>query len=77
MISRREIMSKTYYCNKHSELTPLFPCKIFDGITVGYYCVSCDDFVPTYNPEIGVIKRLFGMCRKTQSSVRRKIACVQ
>lgn len=70
-------MEKTSFCHKHSEPLPLFPCKIFDGIIVGYYCVSCDDFVPTYNPEIGVIKRLFGMCRKAEHHARRKIECVQ
>ncbi len=70
-------MNKTHYCSNHSEPLPLFPCKIFDGITVGYYCVSCDDFVPTHNPEIGVIKRLFTICRKSELNDRRKITCVQ
>jgi hypothetical protein len=70
-------MKKTHYCNNHSEPLPLFPCKIFDDITIGYYCVSCDDFVPSHNPEIGIIKKLFIINRKTETSVRRSITCVQ
>jgi hypothetical protein len=71
-------MGSMHYCDKHLELTPLFPCKIFDGIIVGYYCVSCDDFVPTHNPEIGVIKNLFSKRRnKKELHVRRKLVCVQ
>ncbi len=70
-------MEKIHYCNNHSEPLPLFPCKIFDGITVGYYCVSCDEFVPAHSPEIGVIKRLFTICRKSEVNDRRKITCVQ
>jgi hypothetical protein len=70
-------METIHYCNNHSEPLPSFPCKIFDGITVGYYCVSCDEFVPSRNPEIGVIKRLFTICRKNEHSERRKVECVQ
>ena len=78
MISRRYVMEKIQYCNEHSEPIPLFPCKIFDGIIVGYYCVSCDNFVPTHNPEISVIKKLVEMCRnKNVLDARRKLSCVQ
>lgn len=77
MMKERYLMDKIQYCNNHSEPTPLFPCKIFDGITVGYYCVSCDDFVPTHSPEIDVIKKLFSISRKNELRVRRKVACVQ
>ena len=49
---------KVLYCYKHSKPRPMLPCKVFDGVTVGYYCVSCYDFVPIQNPEIDLIKRL-------------------
>jgi len=71
-------MDEIHYCNKHSELTPLFPCEIFDGIVVGYYCISCDNFVLTHNPEIGIIKNLFSKQRnKEELHARRKLVCVQ
>jgi len=37
----------------------MLACKVFDGVTVGYYCVYCYDFVPVQNPEIELIKKLF------------------
>lgn len=70
-------MEKTHYCNNHAEPMPRFPCNIFGGITVGYYCVSCDEFVSAHNPEIGVIKKLFDICRRQEFHMKRRLECVR
>lgn len=49
---------KVRYCKRHSEPLLMFPCKVFDGVTVGYYCVACYNFVPQNNPELDLIKKL-------------------
>ncbi len=53
-----KITANVMYCKKHPKPVPMLPCMVFDGITVGYYCVSCYSFLPIDNPEIEVIKRL-------------------
>ncbi len=53
-----KINSNVMYCNKHSKPVPMLLCRVFDGITIGYYCVSCYGFVPINNPEISLIKKL-------------------
>jgi hypothetical protein len=56
---------------------PMFPCKIFGNVTVGYYCVACHDFIPeTIVPEVDVIKKLMETCRNGIVE-RREIECVQ
>ncbi len=49
---------KITYCKKHPKPAPMLPCRIFDGVIVGYYCVSCYSFVNKHNPEIDLIKKL-------------------
>ena len=36
----------------------MFSCKVFDGVTIGYFCVFCFNFVPRSAPEIDLIKKL-------------------
>lgn len=35
----------------------MLPCKVFDGVTVGYYCVFCYGFLPVDNAEVDLIKK--------------------
>ncbi len=56
------------YCNKHSNPVLMLSCNVFDGITVGYYCVSCFDFVPIRNPAIDLLKKLV---MKNEEPLRR------
>ncbi len=48
---------KIAYCKKHPKPAPMLPCRIFDDVLVGYYCVSCYSFVHIHNPEIDLIKK--------------------
>lgn len=45
------------YCKKHTKPVPMLPCKVFDGVTVGYYCVFCYGFLPVDNAEVDLIKK--------------------
>lgn len=43
-------------CRKHAKPAAMFPCRVFDDIRVGYFCVYCFNFVPVDNPEIEVLR---------------------
>jgi hypothetical protein len=66
------------YCHTHSESVPLFPCKIFGDIVVGYYCVLCQDFIPrAIVPEVDVIRKLVKLRSKRMISRAGEAMCVQ
>lgn len=47
----------------------MLSCKVLDGVTVGYYCASCYDFVPIQNPEIDLVKK-FVVCIDSEETIR-------
>lgn len=58
------MMENSRCCNKHDEPIPLFPCKIFGNVPVGYYCVVCHGFIPkAIVPEVDLLNKLMEICR--------------
>ncbi|MEM2760788.1 MAG: hypothetical protein QXU32_03025 [Nitrososphaerales archaeon] len=70
-------MRNTQRCKKHTEPMPLFPCKIFGNVTVGYYCVACHDFIAIpIVPEVDVLNKLIETCRNGTFE-RSELQCAQ